>query len=909
MCGLRCRSVPLNHRLSATLGEPVFLASLRSVTQELLKKAEQRGRTGNLHYRYVTDLKRSFTLNRAVWIALSLLIAVARLDAQEQSVTGTVVDTAGKPVPEASVTVRTDDGAAVATLTTDANGHFSSPIAAGSYIIEVTSPGFARATRTGVRISGPTTEELEITLNVDVLAQSVTVNADASLAATVAPSGNTFEATSAVTEISGTFIRNFLAPTTDFAELVNFIPGAFSLNANGIGLGQGKTYFRGFGDGQYTMTFDGVPFGDTNQYTHHSWAVFPVQWVGSADFDRSPGRASDYGFTNYGGSENMRSQILQADPDIRATLSYGSFKTRLMELAAESGKFGPGGKSSLLVDVHQLLSNGYETFNYQHRDGGSGKYQYRFNDRTTLTLFGSEIVFWAHTPDKSSPTRAQIAEYGDNFLLQSNEFTSPGVYNPLFYGFARYHVQSDFEYAGYDSYLGRGWVLNAKVYTNRYWNKEDSQSGATFSVSTSKPSGVNKLNGYRHAGETLTVSQQSKWGIFRTGVWYDWAYTDRYSIPEDLITGVDTPLGTYHEHFISQTYQPFAEFEWHVLPKLVITAGVKDANYGMALNQFQDNGKTVGCLGGVLSTYPASVTLIGGAPECIGGVAFVKHALDTNNVLPNLTARYHLAERWSVYAQFAEGDSAPLSAIFDVPGGNVLSPPKPTTAKAYQAGSVLKYNRFTFDMDAYYVHFQNGYDSYVDPTTNEEVYVPTGPTNTKGIEFESTFVLGHGLSLYVNGSKASAKYQTGPSYPNGGEWVADTPRDIEDISVFWQRSNWDVGLVNKRVGKMWNDNATYTYTVDGLKVAYPLDQAVAIDPFDLVNFYVNYTLKNSSWLRGSKIRLSVNNLLNSHNIVGVTPALAGTPTVPYVANSADQLNLLPGRSITLTITTGYAPKR
>jgi len=31
--------------------------------------------------------------------------------------------------------------------------------------------------------------------------------------------------------------------------------------------------------------------------------------------------------------------------------------------------------------------------------------------------------------------------------------------------------------------------------------------------------------------------------------------------------------------------------------------------------------------------------------------------------------------------------------------------------------------------------------------------------------------------------------------------------------------------------------------------------------------------------------------------------------VPYVANSADQLNLLPGQSFTLTITAGYVPKR
>ena len=72
---------------------------------------------------------------------------------------------------------------------------------------------------------------------------------------------------------------------------------------------------------------------------------------------------------------------------------------------------------------------------------------------------------------------------------------------------------------------------------------------------------------------------------------------------------------------------------------------------------------------------------------------------------------------------------------------------------------------------------------------------------------------------------------------------------------------------------------------------------------------MNYTIKNSSRLRGTKIQLAVNNLANSHNIVGVTPAVAATATTPYVPNAGDLLNLLPGRSITITITGGYAPKR
>jgi|SRR5665213_4254526 len=82
-------------------------------------------------------------------------------------------------------------------------------------------------------------------------------------------------------------------------------------------------------------------------------------------------------------------------------------------------------------------------------------------------------------------------------------------------------------------------------------------------------------------------------------------------------------------------------------------------------------------------------------PRCIGGVAFVRHSIDYNNWLPTLTTRYRLQQHWSVYAQFAEGSVIPPSAVFDVPGGNVLVPQEPTLAKNYQIGSVVKYNRWT----------------------------------------------------------------------------------------------------------------------------------------------------------------------------------------------------------------------
>ncbi len=305
----------------------------------------------------------------------------------------------------------------------------------------------------------------------------------------------------------------------------------------------------------------------------------------------------------------------------------------------------------------------------------------------------------------------------------------------------------------------------------------------------------------------------------------------------------------------------------------------------------------------------ASKDPVSGAPICIGGAAFTTHSIGYNNWLPTLTARYRLRRNWTAYAQAAEGSIIPPSNVFDVPNATVLTPPKPTLARTYQIGSVLKYNRWTLDFDAYYVHFQNGYDSFIDPTSNEPVFVATGPSNTKGLEAESNIVIHRGLSLYLNGSMGAAKYQTGPNYPNGGLWVANTPKDTEVVGLFWQLNNWDVGYTNKRVGRMYNDNGSLNYLINGASIPFPVDQAIKINPFDVSNVYFNYTMKGASWLRGSKLGVSVNNLFDNHSVVGITPFTAATAAVPFAPNPGDQLNLLPGRSVMVSLTVGYAPRR
>jgi iron complex outermembrane receptor protein len=842
----------------------------------------------------------------------AVLICVAglcQLQAQQTgTITGTILDQSGKPIQDATLEIRNESTGASRSTKSDAEGKFSVPdLAAGSYSVYITAPGFALATRSGGLVTAGATLDMPVTMSVESVTTSITVSESLSLAAVTAPSGNLLEATSAKTEVSSDFIKNFMSPVADYSEYVNYAPGTFSLNPNGIGLGQGKTYYRGFADGQYTMTFDGIPFEDTNSPTHHSWANFPSGWTDTVDFDRSPGLASTFGPTNFGGSINMKSPPLFPDPDIRATFDYGSFNTRVLQLDTDSGFFGKDSKNSFLMDVQQLLSDGYQTYNRQKRDAGYGKYQYRLSNRSSITVYGGLVDIWTNTPNTTNPLRYQVAEFGDNYLLDGTPFLANGSPDPYYYGYNTYHVQTDFEYVAYNADLGGGWKFDTKLYTTRYWNKQFYQNGPTVSLTSAKPSGIDKLNGYRHAGDTAILSNESKYGVFRTGIWFDWAYTDRYQIQSNIITHLDTPFGKFHEHFITTSAQPFAEYEWHAAPKFVLTVGIKAADYGMSLNQYQDDGTsggTVGCLGGTLGKDPGT-----GAPFCFGGAKFVTHSVNYNNWLPNIAARYSLKSNWSAYAQYAEGSVIPLSSVFDVPGGNVLVPPKPTLAKTYQVGSVMKYRRWTLDADAYYIHFQNGYDSYTDPSTNEPVYVATGPSNTKGVEAEASFVLPYGFSMYVNGTLGSAKYQTGPNYPNGGLWVADAPKNVETVSLLWHHNDWSVGLVDKRVGTLYNDNGSLPYVINGISIPFPVDQAYTINPFNVVNLFANYEIKNSSWLRGSKIGLAFNNLADSHNLVGITPGTAATLTAHYVESPNDQLNLLPGRSVMVTFTVGWAPRR
>jgi len=54
------------------------------------------------------------------------------------------------------------------------------------------------------------------------------------------------------------------------------------------------------------------------------------------------------------------------------------------------------------------------------------------------------------------PNRAQVAQFGDNYLLDGTPLLASGAPDPYYYGYNFYHVQTDFEYVAYNADLGSG---------------------------------------------------------------------------------------------------------------------------------------------------------------------------------------------------------------------------------------------------------------------------------------------------------------------------------------------------------------------------------------------------------------------------------------------------------------------
>jgi len=720
-----------------------------------------------------------------------------------------------------------------------------------------------------------------------------------------------------MSELSQQYIAHNVVPTADYGTIVNIVPSVANIETNGPGLSEAKhTLIRGMDDGAYNVTFDGIPFGDYNTFSHHSTSYFPAKLLGKATVERGPGTASTVGNANFGGSLNLFSKDPGTEMSFVPTLSYGNWNTLLAHFEANTGLMPALNDGSIIASYQYMTSDGYRTNSDLRRGTYYIKWLQPLGQNVNLTFLGSfnHIAFG----NPGTVTQVQIDTLGRNYGLSDNTPANALDTNNRAYNYQQ--KDADFEYIGLDADLGSGWKTDAKLYTYRYYN--NSHEKAKVLKGTSDMLGNNKINAYRSYGVTWNIVNDSDYGAFKAGLWAETNDNTRSTIglnymttgpntidndpnpknvkfapvTSDPTTGVLDNANTWvgqqfynYSYFLidkNTSFQPYAEYDWRPLDGLDINAGVRYMFFKRDMNA-------------AVNQTSAREALVASRKD--------------DKLTPSISVNYQLAKDWSGYAQIAQGFQSPSEGnafyvtdanYFSGGSGNV----KPQVSMNYQIGTVYKNNRFNADADVYYIDFQNYAYNQIDPNNpsgDPLAYLTAKGAFYYGAEVEGTYYIGRGLSLYANGSLENARFK------NSKIDVPTVPQTTAAIGLAYEKNGFFASFTEKYVGR-W---AVYDTISNPDLPADPTDitaqrgglagggatNKLYNGGFALGDFSIGYGFKlDKRFLKSINIRLQVSNVFDRK--VQILEGVATNPTNdPSVFYKGNTFNVLPTRGYFLTV--------
>jgi len=694
----------------------------------------------------------------------------------------------------------------------------------------------------------------------DIIVSGTKVNQATPITASV----HTFEPQAIV---SRSIIENAIAPTADYSQVLLITPSASLVpsSGNGVGLGDAKIALRGFQDGQYNITIDGIPFGDTNDPTHHSTSYFPNGTYDRIIIDRGPGGATDLGQASYGGQVHIISREVDDRFFVENQAVYGSFDTWMERLTVNSGDIKALGGLKLIGVGEYKTTNGALTHQSGDWTNIFVKGELPLGDRAKLTL----ISAYNHSPFYQSDagggaTLAQAAQFGKNFGgIDPSQAAGSGYTN------ARtdwnWEIKTtDFEIARLQWNVTDHITFDNKAYTYFYKNftvsTEDSTDpcnilstanqceGTNFTNVKAEGTGIGgtggktingdiggytKLNQYRVLGDIAQATWSNPLGILKAGVWYEHAETKRFRYDYDFTTGAAAGgLGAFY--FNASIMDNGSNWDWkektggiHVeTDGSPIPAYIKyDEHSGwdqvqvfaeMAFKLLDD--KLTVTPGIKVQSFDRFInTPIASQSARVG----IDDHQTYRPTLPYGTINYLIQPNLSVYAQFAKGFLIPaLSASLESSGANnaaVPVVPVPTKTTNWQAGVVYAGNRLNIDADGYYILASNS--TYSDPTTDTTV-VNANPARYQGIEGQVSYVLVPHLTALANATVMSSKDEV------TGLWLVQSPNDTATLGLLYNDGIYTFSFLQKFTGRQYADAANqyvipaYSYGIASISAKY-----------------------------------------------------------------------------------------
>ncbi|WP_158304361.1 TonB-dependent receptor [Beijerinckia indica] len=641
--------------------------------------------------------------------------------------------------------------------------------------------------------------------------------------------------------VSDKFIQDVLVPTADFSSIVQYTPGVATRQPNGpLGGGENGLSIRGFGDGQFNITFDGIPFADPSDFSHHTGAYFPGFFLGQVAVDRGPGLASTIGYATFGGTIALNSKLVTDEFGGRVQGSYGSFSSWTTAGEVRTGVTNPTGTRALLDFSHSQTAGALQ---YGNTDQTSflAKIEQPLGDSTTVTALATYTDSFNFSATSISPV--QTALYGKGFGGLNN---NPNTQNFYSYNFAK--RETDLEYIGIKSVVN-DITIDDKVYSvafhdyqpqakNLAGNNPDGSagigvkfplaSGGTYNNPNGVP-GTLKLYDFRTVGNILSVAKDFNAGIasgtMRAGLWYEHAWEHQWRPNMVWNTGQTfTQLGAvpptaYAYNVYSQTdnFQPSLEYEWRPVEGLAITPGYKHITYIRHLS--------------------GPVNSVSGGPP-----AYASGTYNADLALVSLNYRFN--ENSAAYMQIAQGFLAPNLSYLQVsqPQGNNF---KPQQTMNYQLGYVYKSDNITADVDVYYIDFSNQVVS-VGSGINQ-YYTNIGGVIRKGIEGQITYAFGNGLAIFGSGSLNDGRMiSTGLTSPS-------TPRYLASAGLIYDNNEGFFGsFISHFNGSM------FTGTGQSLTNNYN-----KVAPWTTTDVAFGWKMFNIPGIHSAKVQFGIANIFDS----------------------------------------------
>jgi iron complex outermembrane recepter protein len=664
--------------------------------------------------------------------------------------------------------------------------------------------------------------------------------------------------------VSSQTIQQVVSPVGDYGTIADLTPSFVSSAPNGPGFDAAKNQtLRGFVDGQFNVTLDGIPFADPDNFQHHSTSYFPASELDQLIIDRSPGTAEDLGYASFGGAVNLYSEPIPAQAHLKAFASYGSFDTSLYGATFNTAAPQDSAGAGVLATVQQTQSSGAMNLSHGHKDDFLLKGVARLGSAKLTALYTYDR-YGFYNP--GSVTTTNLALYGSSYGYNDDPSS------PNYYRYSGTYRSSDFGYVRLELPLGEQGSLEETAYTYSYANnglslKGDqtaSPLGSGFAGSSPTDiAGKDAREAYRTVGNDLRWRYSLPFGSVLLGVWAEEGWQTESRVAIDLTTGslydANRAMGSpfyYDFNAHLHTYQPYGELTWQVSDRWGMTFGMRWRD----VTRDFDAAVIQNFLPGTAGTVSRSVS----------------------SSLPSFDTTYRLAGGTSIFAQVARGSLDPSQAFFYTAHPALGNQAEPENALAEQVGIVQSGARYAISLDAYNINFNN----YVSTVTEggDTLYVNSGSVLYRGIETEGHLQLGFGLTAVMNASLMRATFQDSfmtSSIQLAGDTIPFAPRYTGLAGLLYGWGRWRASLLAKFIGTEYQGK---NGSADG--VTY------RVGAYSYTNMSVTRFLTDPQSPHEVRLTLSLDNLWNSDAI---------TDNAGPSALGPDLVNVLPRRNFMLAV--------